>query len=48
MQDPLGEGGDSEKDDESSGNTFDWSEKGSGSQLKRAQERERESIIPKR
>ncbi|KAG2265716.1 hypothetical protein Bca52824_072795 [Brassica carinata] len=34
--------GDSEKDDESSGNTFDWSEKGSGSQLKRAQERERE------
>ncbi|CAF1972204.1 unnamed protein product [Brassica napus] len=48
VQDPLGEGGDSEKDDESSGNTFDWSEKGSGSQLKRAQERERESIIPKR
>lgn len=35
-------GGDSEKDDESSGNTFDWSEKESGSQLKRAQERERE------
>ncbi|KAH0926469.1 hypothetical protein HID58_018725, partial [Brassica napus] len=35
-----------ERDDESNGNTFDWSEKRSSSQLKRAQERE--SIIPKR
>ncbi|CAN6815631.1 unnamed protein product [Brassica oleracea] len=39
-------GDDSERDDESNGNTFDWSEKRSSLQLKRAQDRE--IIIPKR
>ncbi|CAN7076620.1 unnamed protein product [Brassica oleracea var. botrytis] len=47
VQDPLG-GDDTERDDESNGKTFDWSEKRSSSQLKRAQELKRESIIPKR
>nr|VDD54231.1 unnamed protein product [Brassica oleracea] len=39
-------GDDSERDDESNGNTFDWSEKRSSLQLKRAQDRK--IIIPKR
>ena len=39
-------GDDNERDDESNSNTFDWSEKRSSLQLKRAQDRE--IIIPKR